>query len=393
MTPLPQVDAGGIELVEAALREADPGAGLVALLDERSPHLAGRTTADAERLRGLALAAFAHLSETPPAAMPFVLEELESGRNPSNVAAAARALRGGGPHLPAEAPTLLVSAIERLRASDDKLRFPTGHDAPPTALADLAATLEILGMAASAAAPALEQLLATHGVELSRDVRARMVAALEAISVAPGHCCGSPVEPNDHAEAVDPEAVGDATLVRALALEDQDGSTQTFAARFAGRPTAVAFFYTRCTNPERCSLTVTRLAGLDRRLRAANIDANVAGISYDPQYDRPARLRTYGNDRGMAFSSRCSLLRTVDRFDPFVEAFKLGVGFGPVTVNQHSLDLVVLDADLVVVRRRRRRLWSADDVIDELAGIVGRSSNAALRPPRVARNGDHRQRV
>ena len=41
--------------------------------------------------------------------------------------------------------------------------------------------------------------------------------------------------------------------------------------RSPGRPTALAFFYTRCTNPEKCSLTVTRLARLatpSRRGRA-----------------------------------------------------------------------------------------------------------------------------
>lgn len=79
----------------------------------------------------------------------------------------------------------------------------------------------------------------------------------------------------------------------------------------------------------------------------------------------------------MAFSSRCSLLRTVGAVDLFVEAFELGVGFGPVTVNQHSLDLVLLDAHLTVVGRRSRRLWSEDDVIDELARVQARSAPAS----------------
>jgi protein SCO1/2 len=348
-----------------ALRGSDPGAGLVALLDERAAHFAGRTTADAERLRGLALAALEGTG-MPVTAIPFVLEELESGRNPSNVAAAGRAVRGAGPHLPAEAPALLVGAIARLRASDDRVRFPTGSDGSLTVLADLGATLAQLGPAASSAARALGEMLAAHGDELSPKVRASMLVALEAMRAAPAPCC------DHHAEPVEATAVGDATLVRALLLEDQDGRTQSFEERFAGRPTAVAFFYTRCTNPERCSLTVTRLASLDRRLRGAGIDANVAAISYDARYDRPPRLRAYGTDRGMVFSSRCSLLRTVDRVDPFVEAFGLGVGFGPVTVNQHGLDLVLLDPHLEVVRRHARRLWPEDDVIDDLARAARR---------------------
>jgi hypothetical protein len=42
------------------------------------------------------------------------------------------------------------------------------------------------------------------------------------------------------------------------------------------------------------------------------------------------------------------------------------VGFGPVTVNRHRLDLVVLDGELRVVTRFERRLWSDETVLDAL---------------------------
>jgi protein SCO1/2 len=151
-----------------------------------------------------------------------------------------------------------------------------------------------------------------------------------------------------------------------LALESQDGAQLSFSAAFSGRPTALAFFYTRCMNPEKCSLTVTRLARLAHLLDADGLDANVAGITYDPAFDRPARLRTYGLDRGMEFSQRCTLLRTLGPFDPVRDAFDLGVGFGPVTVNRHRLDLVVLDASLGVAQRFERRLWHEETVLDAL---------------------------
>jgi len=119
-------------------------------------------------------------------------------------------------------------------------------------------------------------------------------------------------------------------------------------------------------NPEKCSLTVTRLARLASRLVEDGLDANVTGISYDPRFDRPGRLRRYGADRGMVFSSRCSLLRTVGPFGPLTEAFDLGVGFGPVTVNRHRLDLVVLDSALGVAERFERRLWHEETVLATL---------------------------
>lgn len=42
-----------------------------------------------------------------------------------------------------------------------------------------------------------------------------------------------------------------------VALENQEGARLGFADAFAGLPSALAFFYTRCMNPEKCSLTVT----------------------------------------------------------------------------------------------------------------------------------------
>jgi cytochrome oxidase Cu insertion factor (SCO1/SenC/PrrC family) len=153
-------------------------------------------------------------------------------------------------------------------------------------------------------------------------------------------------------------------------LEDQDGTQLSFSEAFAGRASALAFFYTRCTNPQKCSLTVTRLARLARLIETEGINANVAGITYDPGFDRPSRLRAYGADRGMVFSPRCSLLRTLGPFDPLREAFDLGVGFGPVTVNRHRLDLVVLDGSLAVSKRFERRLWHEDAALEALRDAV-----------------------
>jgi hypothetical protein len=66
----------------------------------------------------------------------------------------------------------------------------------------------------------------------------------------------------------------------------------------------------------------------------------------------------------MAFSARCRLLRTLGPFDPVRATFDLGVGFGPVTVNRHRLDLVVLNPALTVTARFERRLWDETTVLD-----------------------------
>lgn len=352
------------------------GEELVDQLAEQAPRYAGRTSNEVERLRSEVLAS-CETRGLSTEVVPFVLEELETGRNPSTVAAAGRALRGAAT-IPAEAPELLVAAITRLRGSDDVVLldgFPatTANGHPATALADLASTLVALGPRAEGAIPALRTLLESEG--FSNVVRTELSNALDALTGSEStvdSCCHA----EDDIEMVAPrlDAARPATIRTELgeaALENQDGMRLTFEEAFAGRPSALTFFYTRCMNPEKCSLTVTRLARLARLVAENGLDANVAGMSYDPRFDRPGRLKTYGADRGMAFSPRCSLLRTRGPFDPIREAFDLGVGFGPVTVNRHRLDLIVLDASLGVARRFERRLWHEEAVFDALREAFG----------------------
>src|SRR5437016_4842919 len=96
-------DAGGLkadapeECVAAwvdALRACpEDRAALTLLLPEQAPLYAGRGANAAARLRGYFLAAFERLG-LPDVALPYVLDELESGIEAYPVAGAARALRG-----------------------------------------------------------------------------------------------------------------------------------------------------------------------------------------------------------------------------------------------------------------------------------------------------------
>lgn len=61
--------------------------------------------------------------------------------------------------------------------------------------------------------------------------------------------------------------------------------------------------------------------------------------------------------------------------EPLLDALDLGVGFGPVTVNRHRLELFVLDGSLRVTKKFERRLWSEETVLDALRRAA-RSRNA-----------------
>jgi protein SCO1 len=354
----------------------DPGKQdlLMAMLVEESPIYAGRGTAEAERLRGYLLASF-EIAGLPPAALPYVLEELETGINPYTVAAAARALRGSV-QCPGAAPSLILAAIRRLKLSDDSVSFESfsldSHGkADVTMLVELIRTLARFGGQGRSVQGSLEKMLRRDAAVFSPSVRHELKRAIDALSEPPAlvefDCCGSALSAVSSTGAA--AAAPSCSDIADLQLQDQDGTLLTFGAAFFGRPGALAFFYTRCMNPEKCSRTITMLARLQSRLIQRNLQnrVNLAAITYDPAFDRPASLRAYGADRGVRFDAHTRLMRTTGPFEPLRQHFDLGVGFGPVTVNRHRLDLVMIDDAGNVTKRFARRQWHEEEVLGALS--------------------------
>ena len=134
----------------------------------------------------------------------------------------------------------------------------------------------------------------------------------------------------------------------------------------------MAFFYTRCDNPYKCSLTITKLAALQDRFAQRGIaDAvTIAAITYDPAFDVPERLRRYGTDRGVRFGERTRFFRVTSGFADFRRRFDLGVNYGPSTVNRHRIEVHVLDAEGRVAASFTRRQWEVDKVADAVQHLL-----------------------
>lgn len=356
-----------IDLLRAAPERRDE---LVALLDEQAALYQGLGTRDAERLRGYVLASFETVG-LPREALPFVLEELETGLDPYPVAAAAKALRGAR-EVPDAAIRALAKALRRITSNNDYVRYDTFA----------------LGGASASGTTALDELVRTAGALASRS--ATLAEAFESANAdrdrlpqGPGAldpsrpaeagpascgCCGAPE--GRLASPVDSEAVA------GLLLEDQAGRTFAFDAFFPERPSVLAFFYTRCMNPEKCSLTITKLARLQRLIREAGLEdcVNVAALTYDPAYDGPDRLRAYGAERGMRFDARNKLLRTLGPFEPVRALFNLKVGFGPATVNRHRVEALILDERGRSQRYFAGTQWLETDISQIVISMAGQSA-------------------
>ena len=315
--------------VESCPPTPDGRAAVAALLAEQHPLYAGRSTNETARIRGYALAAFERIG-LPDQAWPCVLNELQNGDEAYLVAAAAKALRGASsPAAVAFAAPFLAMARDNIRYADAPLTFDTYTPRRP----------------------------ATRGTTAAEEI-GRTVAWLGDVG-----CCDAPAPPSSPTRAL---ALADVTL------EDQDGARMPFGSFFSGKPSVVAFFYSRCDNVRKCSLTVTRLAALQRALDSRGLAGRVrlSAITYDPGFDGPARLASYGRERGVAFGEDVRFFRVPAGFDDVRAAFDLGVNYAGAIVNRHRIELYVLDRRGRVAASFTHLAWSEGEVVECLERVL-----------------------
>jgi len=164
----------------------------------------------------------------------------------------------------------------------------------------------------------------------------------------------------------------------------------------------LAFFYTRCDNPYKCSLTITRLAAVQRALDERGLagGVRVTAVTYDPEFDLPHRLKLYGEHRGMRFGETARFFRAVSGFDRLRRRFDLRANYGPSTVSRHQIEVHVLDEQARVRTSFTRLQWQVDDVVraveelaQEIAGSQPAGRTATERHPRPADGASGEERI
>ncbi|TGE00816.1 SCO family protein [Methylobacterium nonmethylotrophicum] len=307
---------------------------LASMLHQNAPLFRGLSAGDADRVRGHVLASLESrlLDED---AVHAVKEELRTSFSPVVLAGAARAVRDLV-RVDAEIRDLLAAASARIAARDEFVRLDASECCPDRA------------------------------PRTARDEIASALALQAILENPPGRCCGaaSREEPDRGRRAF--------SLCRnrlgGIVVEDQSERQGTLLDLVQGRTSLVAFFYTRCMNPAKCSLTISRLAGLARLAseRATTAEIGVFAISYDPDFDTASRLRAFGQDRGFPFGETARLLRCTTGWEKVRRAFDLQVGYSAATVNAHARELFMLSDRLQAVEVACERLADVERLLADV---------------------------
>jgi protein SCO1/2 len=345
-------------------------ASLIDLLREDQTCYAERGVAAVNRIRASILERLAARG-LPSAALPFVLEELDSGSDPWLVAVSARALRAFPESRP-EFARVILDAIQRVRYRDQVVPDLSGET---SVIAELVRTLEWLGTHTYIFRDEIEALHRT----LPKKHRAALKTLLRSTGTlsrgdrdANRRCCSLGFIEKRFGERLD------AARLYALRFEDQDGCWTTFEDLFVGQPSVVVFFYTRCDNPLKCSLSIANLGTVQRMLAQRGLADRIrtVAITYDPAFDSPSRLRSYGAERGFRTDATNRMLRAPENFGLLRQHFGLGVNFIGSVVNRHRIELYVLDKNGRVAATFERIRWDPQAVVERAADLLDESKTA-----------------
>lgn len=353
---------------------------LINLLREDHIAYANRGTAEVSRMRSWILFKLSQLDEgLPRKALLFVLEELDTSIHAYTVAMAARVLRSLPQPEQSFAPFLL-SGLKNIRYHDepvafnDYAEFPDSSEAS-SAVDELLETLNWMGQHTKEIKIELKKI---NGLRKSQQHKLQKI--ISTIPSTDRHttecCCKLPDGVNNLLTWGRGSRLSSQPIEKTL-FEDQNGDSVTFNDFFLGKPSIVAFFYTRCDNPQKCSLTVTKLAQIQTLLAKQGLEDKIrtAALSYDPEYDNANRLARYGNDRKFLTSQNHRLLRTAEGFDSLKRHFNLGVNFAGSLVNRHRIELYILDSQGDIAASFERIRLEETEVVDHAVNILEEEAN------------------
>ena len=144
--------------------------------------------------------------------------------------------------------------------------------------------------------------------------------------------------------------------------------------QFRGKVVALTFIYTRCPLLDYCPRMTQNFAVIDKALRAdpkLSRETHLLSVSFDPTYDTPRMLKSYGEtyigaNADAAFQHWDFAAPPVGELAKMEQYFDVGVTPGESGTLQHSLSTVIIGKDGKVVAFWPTNSWSVDDVLAKM---------------------------
>ena len=183
------------------------------------------------------------------------------------------------------------------------------------------------------------------------------------------------------------------TEVPDFGLVNQDGK-RIHLAQYRGQALALTFIYTRCPMPDQCTLMSNNFAAIDQELQKqpdVYAKTHLLTISFDPEYDSPKVLRSYGAAHSGRYSDEAFqhwefATGSADEVKGVAQFFGLRY-FHDTESGQdqvlHSLRTVVIGPDGKLFKLYRGNEWKPAEIVSDL--IEGVTAAELENKPKIDR--------
>ncbi|HVQ38674.1 MAG TPA: SCO family protein [Pyrinomonadaceae bacterium] len=163
-------------------------------------------------------------------------------------------------------------------------------------------------------------------------------------------------------------------------LMNQDGKAIRIH-DYKGKTLLLTFIFTRCQDPDQCTLMSGNFATIDQELQKQPVaygKTHLLSISFDPEYDTPKVLRSYG----AAYTGRYTDEKfdhwefasgTADEVKGIAQFFGLRYYKDTQSGKEaviHSLRTAIVGPDSKIIKVFRGNDWKPDEVVKELQSTV-----------------------
>jgi protein SCO1/2 len=161
-------------------------------------------------------------------------------------------------------------------------------------------------------------------------------------------------------------------------LVNQDGK-EIKLGQYRGRVLLLTFIYTRCPMPDQCDLMSSNFADVDQQLQKQPdlfTKTHLLSVSFDPEYDTPSVLRSYGAAHSGRYSSEDFqhwefASGTKDQVKGIAQFFGLRYyeGNGQII---HGLRTVVITPDGKIFKVYRGNEWKPAELVDDVKAVLAK---------------------
>jgi len=187
---------------------------------------------------------------------------------------------------------------------------------------------------------------------------------------------GPPISPNANVPGEPPPG----TAVPSFGLVNQDGN-RIHLADYRGKTLLITFVYTRCPLPEQCTLMSNNFATIDKELKQQPDlydRTHLLTISFDPDYDTPKVMRSYGASHTGRYSDETFqhwefATGSKDEVKGIAQFFGLRYFHDAETGDDqvmHTLRTAIVGGDGKLLKLYRGNEWKPEEVLNELRGVI-----------------------